>query len=74
MLGWLGRLRKDLSELVSLLILSLVVSDVWLGGGGEIPQDSSRNVTTSPNGYHQVRVEGIDDFVCGGLAEFVDLL
>lgn len=81
MFGWPGRLRNDLlqNECVSLtawiLCMVPVVDSESEGGGSEgIPQDSRRHITPAANGYHEIRLEGVEDFVGGGLAQFVHLV
>lgn len=67
MLGWPGRLRKDLAG---------QFQSVVVGRGSEtrgIPKDSRGHITAAANGYHKIRLEGVEDFVGGGLAQFVHL-
>jgi hypothetical protein len=45
---------------------------MW-GARGNVPEDASRNVTTTANGDHEMGVEVLEDFLCGGLAQLVDL-
>jgi hypothetical protein len=44
-----------------------------MGLGGYVPEDTRRDVTTTANGDHKVRLELIEDLVCCLLAELVDL-
>lgn len=44
-----------------------------MGLGGCVPEDTRRDVTTTANGDHKVRLELIEDLVCCLLAELVDL-
>lgn len=53
-----------------------VSESVVVGRGSEtrgIPQDSRGHITAAANGYHKIRLEGVEDFVGGGLAQFVHL-
>lgn len=62
MLGSPGRLRNDLLPRLA------GRHEGCRCKGGELPQDTSRNVATTANRDHQIGVEGVEDFIAGLLA------
>ncbi len=64
MLGEPGCLRNDLAH----------VSDYTLDSGNICrPQDASRNIATTPNSNHKIRLELAEDLRRSFLAQFMDL-
>lgn len=72
MLGWPGRFRNDLFDRIQIsarVSHFFVFKTLWL----DVPENTSRDITTSSNSDHKIRPEYIQDLFSGDLTKLVHL-